>query len=419
MMVSPAATTRRTRILYLHHGGGMDGSLVSLRELVRFLDRRRFDPVVALLRPGDEVRRALEDVGARTVSAPGIVGFNHATAFWSDARKPRTWPPLVETALGWRRALRETLRVVESVQPDLVHVNSVVLAPSADALRRARVPFVWHVREMPVPGRPGVRGRLQRHALLEWPDDLIFLSEHARHAWVGGARGVVVPELVDPVRFDPSLDRASARRALGLPGDAPIVLFLGGMAELKGIVPLLQAIPHVAAEVPGAVFAMPGTQAAAPGGTLPAIARVARALGARTAAERVEAAFRDSGAAPFCLRMPFSEEVPRLLAACDVLVFPALEDHFARPVVEAAFVGRPVVASRLPLIEEAVRDGESAVLGPANDAPALARAIAALLRDPARRAAIGAAAREAALARFDARANAALIEAVYGRLAKA
>jgi glycosyltransferase involved in cell wall biosynthesis len=416
--MAPVAARRRTRVLVLHHTGGLNGSLVSLRELLRFVDRDRFEPVVALLRPGEEARRAIEELGVPTVAAPGIVALNHATAFWSDLTRPQTLPPIVETALGWRRARAATLRTVREVTPDVVHVNSVVLAPSADALRRARVPFVWHVRETPVRGHLGLRLRFQRGALVRWPDEVLFLSETARRAWIADARGVVVPELVDPARFDPSLDRAAARRALGVPEHAPVVLFVGGMAEIKGILPLLGAIPRVAREVAGARFVMPGAAPGAPG-PAPALVRAARALGLRTAGERLEAAFAASGAEPSCLRLPFSGDVPGLLAACDLLVFPATEDHFPRPVVEAGFMERPVVASRLPMIAEAVREGETGLLVPPGDPAALADAIVALLRDAARRRTMAAAGRAAALRKFDARGNTRATEAIWERLAGA
>jgi glycosyltransferase involved in cell wall biosynthesis len=412
----PTISRRKARILFLHHSGGLDGSLVSLRELLRFLDRDRFEPLVALLRPGEEARRAIEEVGVATVRWPGIAAFNHATAFWSDLRRPRTWPPLLETALRWRSAQRSTLRLVEETRPDLVHVNSVVLAPSAAALRRSSVPSIWHVRETPVRGHAGIRRRFQRGALLEWPSEVIFLSEVARREWVGGARGVVIPELVDPGRFDFSLDASAARRELGIREDAPVVLYLGGMVALKGFVPLLRALTRVVEQVPEVVCLMPGADAGSLRNDPSALVRAAHTLGVRTELDRLEQAFRSSRAERSCIRLPFSSDVPRWLAASDVLVFPATQDHFPRPVVEAGFMEKPIVASRLPMIEEAVRDGESGILVPPEDPRALADAVVTLLRDPTLRRAMGRAGRANALRRFDAATNARATMDVYERL---
>ena len=64
-----------------------------------------------------------------------------------------------------------------------------------------------------------------------------------------------------------------------------------------------------------------------------------------------------------------------------------------KTLLEAAACGRPMIASDAPGCREIVRDGATGLLVPAGDEAALAGAIAALARDPARRRAMGRAAR--------------------------
>jgi glycosyltransferase involved in cell wall biosynthesis len=81
-------------------------------------------------------------------------------------------------------------------------------------------------------------------------------------------------------------------------------------------------------------------------------------------------------------------------------------------IVEAMWLGRPVVATAVGGSPEAVEDGVSGLLVPRGDAPALAAAISALLRDPERRAQMGAAAAARAATMFDEeRVVASLLEA--------
>jgi starch synthase len=63
-------------------------------------------------------------------------------------------------------------------------------------------------------------------------------------------------------------------------------------------------------------------------------------------------------------------------------------------------LARPIVASAVGGIPEMIEDGVSGVLVPPDDAPALAAALVALLRDPGRRDRLGAAARERLATRF-------------------
>src|SRR6185295_16749851 len=74
-------------------------------------------------------------------------------------------------------------------------------------------------------------------------------------------------------------------------------------------------------------------------------------------------------------------DVPDVMRAFDVFVQPSLWEGFGLTAVEAMSVGTPVVASRVGGVEEVVVDGESGVLVPPGDAPALAAACARLMRN--------------------------------------
>lgn len=111
----------------------------------------------------------------------------------------------------------------------------------------------------------------------------------------------------------------------------------------------------------------------------------------------------------------FRDPAP-LVAAADVVLVPSRVESFGLVAVEALFLGRPVVAARTGGLPEVVRDGETGLLVPADDPRALADAVVRLLEDPARAAALGAAGRADARARFSIPTfTAALADAVLGR----
>ncbi|HVP01395.1 MAG TPA: glycosyltransferase, partial [Solirubrobacteraceae bacterium] len=105
-----------------------------------------------------------------------------------------------------------------------------------------------------------------------------------------------------------------------------------------------------------------------------------------------------------------------LMAAADVVVQPSRNEGLSITVLEAMAAGRPVVASDVGGTRESVADGVTGVLVPPGRPDALAAALDALLRDPRRRAALGAAARARAVASFSAQAMAAATSAVYEEL---
>ena len=84
--------------------------------------------------------------------------------------------------------------------------------------------------------------------------------------------------------------------------------------------------------------------------------------------------------------------IARAYAACAFTVYPSLMEGFGLPVLESLARGKPCICSAQGALGESARDGGCLAL-PRVDIPSLATAIAALLEDPARRAALSAAAR--------------------------
>ncbi len=76
------------------------------------------------------------------------------------------------------------------------------------------------------------------------------------------------------------------------------------------------------------------------------------------------------------------DELPGWYAAADVLAFPSTKEGWGLAVLEAMSAGLPVVASDLPVFLEYLRPGKDAVIVPAGDAAALAKALAGVLGSP-------------------------------------
>ncbi len=95
-------------------------------------------------------------------------------------------------------------------------------------------------------------------------------------------------------------------------------------------------------------------------------------------------------------------EIQNYIHASDIGIYASQEESFGLGILETLACGKPVVATRIGGIPEVVVDGETGLLVPTHDPPALADAIDDLIDDPDRRARLGAAARIDAAARFSA-----------------
>jgi glycosyltransferase involved in cell wall biosynthesis len=206
------------------------------------------------------------------------------------------------------------------------------------------------------------------------------LDDTVRSHLLDRERTHVVPNGVDVAEFSPGESEA-LRERLGARDGALLLATLGRLAADKGNDRALRAFAELGRDDVRLAVVGEGEQDAA-------LRSLASELGI---ADRVSF---PGGLA--------QAEVPDALRAADVFWFPTVRDEAAPLVVpQAMAVGLPIVASRMGGIPEYLaRDGEHGVLVPAGDPTALAAATRPLLDDADRRARIGAAARDRAVAEF-------------------
>ncbi len=110
------------------------------------------------------------------------------------------------------------------------------------------------------------------------------------------------------------------------------------------------------------------------------------------------------------------EALPPIYAAADLYVWPAINEAYGLALLEAQAAGLAVVAGRSGGVPDIVRDGTTGLLTPPGDAAALADSVTALLDDPPRRIAMGAAAARTAAAEHDFAAAVVRLNGVLERL---
>ena len=201
---------------------------------------------------------------------------------------------------------------------------------------------------------------------------------------------------VDPARFKPdAAARAAVRRALSIPPEGIVFLFVGRLSAAKGVVELARAFSALSDTAPGAWLLLVGPDE---GGLAARINELAGAAAAR-------------------VRVIGMTDIPeQYAAAADVFVLPSRREGFGSVVIEAAAAGLPAIGSAIYGLVDAIEDGVTGLLVPPGDAPGLAAAMSHLARNEGERKRLGAAARERALRDFPQERLTAAVVAFYERV---
>lgn len=203
---------------------------------------------------------------------------------------------------------------------------------------------------------PRLQGRLIVRSLRACRRVLVMseeMRERTRALGIDESRLHVVGNGVDSAIFAPA-DRARAREELRIARDARVLVCVSRLSEEKGIDVLVDAMTRIDDPAVHLFVVGDGVERSA------LAARVDRAgLGSRVTL---------AGTRPH-------SEVPRWLAAADVVVLPSRTEGMPNAVLEALASGRPVVATAVGGTRELIRDATLGRLVPPGDAAALATAI--------------------------------------------
>jgi glycosyltransferase involved in cell wall biosynthesis len=322
-----------------------------LLELLRRLDRDRFDPRLYCLRDPGPIGREIADLGVPVTHSLG--------------------GGPVRSVYRLRRAF-----LADGVDAALFINHRNCLFYGTAAARWAGVPVA-------VNWQNETYKRHSHHALymlarrgVVWSLDALAAASRGHAGYLVEVEKVpvrkvlAIPNAVDVDAFRSGLSPHEARRRLGLPVDGKIAGILASLRPDKAHDVFLPAAARGAAPDAAAHFVIVGD-----GPQRPMLEEMAARLGL-------------AGRAVF---LGFRRDVPDVLAALDMVVLSShpQQETLSVAALEAMAAGLPVVCTRVGFMDEIVIDGVTGRLTPPGDPAALAAAMAGLFADDAARREMG------------------------------
>ncbi len=389
------AATHRILLVEMNEDGTTGGSHQAQFDLVRHLDRSRYEPVVAFYRdnPFVEMHRAegvevhvLEEMRAKETN---IRRNGHLLAKAGDV--------LVGAVARRARFLRE-----ERIH--LLHLNNSPSTGSDDwlpAARLSRIPCVASARGNPRHTLSTVHARLARQH-----DRILIISDHIMRAYrAAGYQERLLTMVHDGVDLDAlrarvGFSREDMRASLGIPSGRLLATMVGNIRGWKGQHVVLEALGRLPQPVRDRLFVQfvgDGDSQEAPYfqalmGMLEQhdLGRMVRFLGTRS-------------------------DVPDLLTASDLAIHASVSpEPFGLVVVEAMGLGVPVIATRLGAPADVVTEGTGLLFDPTSPEE-LATALTRLIEEKETRTALARGALKRA-ADFTIQRTVQALEAVYEEL---
>jgi glycosyltransferase involved in cell wall biosynthesis len=328
-------------ILFCSHVVELGGAEMVLLDLLGSLDRTHWQPHLVV--PGEgplSTAAAALDVPLHTLAIGGRTA-------WQKARS------VPFAARGLRRLARSTgARVV--VATSMIAGYAGVLAQHHD------LACVWHLHIV-------TRSRVARFFVAR--ARAVVVPSLAAARAIGRTDAHVVGNGIAERFFTARAD--GLRERLGVPATAPLFGIVGRLDPHKGHDVLLDAFAGLAHEPPAHLVVAGGALFAA---------GVARIEGF---AAHLERRIDELGLRERVHRLGHVADTAPVFAALDAVVVPSTAPESSpRTIAEAQAAGCPVLASAIGGVPELVRDGDTGLLVPPGDVPALRAALLAVATQP-------------------------------------
>ncbi len=369
------------RVLFVHNSVLIGGGNRVLLGFFEKLDRRRYEPWSVLPTTGPmeaelkglEVPCILQDV-LSCVTTGSRISRVAATASYAWKTSPKRFG------------------ILHAQGPLSYRVPSIVSRFSS-----ARRICHLHFPAGEVQGELSYAFKVEPHCVIACSKSVADSFKPALEAACPRTPVRVLVNFADTERFSPGAPPEALLKELGIDGKASVITICGQISERKGHPDLLKAAKLVLARVPSAVFLIVGEDILSHGEYERKMKTMASELG-------VSASVKFVG---------FRSDVADVLRASDLVVLPSYAEGMPLSLIEASACGKPIVAYRIPGVDEVVEDGRTGRLIPVGNVDTLARTICEALEAPELLRAMGSQGRKMVEEQFSLTAYAQRLEQIY------
>lgn len=338
------------KILFFHHNSRISGAGVSGRNVIRAIDKNKYEVVVyCSTRDGETVADFFSAEGVRVIKGGDSPKFyEHCVGSEHLFFSPRHFKNLLEINAD-KVKIR---RVIQTEKPDIVILNSMTLFWISCIAREFPCKVMMFFRETWVKGFLEFRNRLIESVISQNIDEVVFISRYDCISSRGiTCKKTTVYNAIDFLNTK-GLNREKIQQKLGIDERSFNLLYVGGASRLKGLHVLLRALPLMDPKVHLNIVGFQWNgRTKALRDCKNAIQKIRYILGLDYERICIDI-IQKQGIATRISFFPSDSAIEKFYKACDAVVFPMTKPHQARPLFEAGAAKIPCVISNFENIAE-------------------------------------------------------------------
>ena len=370
---------KKKKVLFVHHARGMGGAPTSMLNIIRNLDKEKFALKVLFIFENPSICGICDE---EKIDYRILKGFFFRRIYninvFSEVRERNLGYnlriyPIIRDVISWVLVgCYFSKKILKQEKADIIHFNTTFLTDWLWGIRKLDCKKIVHVREPFAKRGLGLRRYFFRNILKRNADQIFAISEDNRNR-------LNIPEKTQVVYNFMEVPSAFKKK---INTEEISVLYLGGDSKVKGYEILKEAAKHLHPNI------------------------------SITIAGNVS----EENKANSCSNLIYIgiiKDVYFYLNKADILIFPSIYPHFAKPVIEAGMCKVPVIASNIEGMNEILKNEENGLLVEPHNSYALAEAINYLASNPELRKEMGDNNLKLVKSKFSIEANYPIIENAY------
>lgn len=327
------------KILYLHAGAELYGADIVLLELLKNIDKKKFEPLVILPCEGPLVEKLKENnIKVKVIEYP-ILRRKYFTPFG-----------ILNYIRDYFKYSKEIKKIVEKNNIDIVHTNTAAVLEGVYVKQKIKtIKHIWHIHEIIV--KPAIIHKFLSFIISHFSDEVVVVSnavkKHLMDTGYFKKEIKVIYNGVDNKIFNQNNDTEYIRKEFNIPKDSIVVGMIGRINAWKGQKDFLLAMDKVLKNNDN-VYAM------MVGGVFE---------GEEWRKKELEGQINNMENKDRIIFSDYRKDTPNIHCLYDIFVLPSTNpDPLPTVVLEAMASGKPVVGYRHGGICEMVNDNENGLL---------------------------------------------------------